>query len=97
VKRKPGLRPPYCCAHAEGSTRRARRPSDKLADDLDTTLPELLERRRLLLDACAVLVDHDLRGICDGPTTVDLAWATTPGIVLDLSALLTQRKALRMS
>jgi hypothetical protein len=71
-------------------------PPSGLAADLDTTLPELLERRRLLLDACAVLVDHDLRGMCDGPSTVDLDWDATPGIVLDLSALLTQRKALRM-
>jgi hypothetical protein len=71
-------------------------PPIALAAELDTTLPELLERRRLLLDACAVLVEHDLRGICDGPSTVDLDWASTPGIVLDLCALLTQRRAMRM-
>jgi hypothetical protein len=71
-------------------------PPGALAADLDTTHAELLDRRRLLLDACAVLVEHDLRGICDGPTTVDLDWASTPGIVLDLSALLSRRKALRM-
>jgi hypothetical protein len=57
---------------------------------------ELAERRRPLLDAVAVLVEHDLRGMCDGPTTVDLDWERTPGLVLDLSALLSHRKALRL-
>ena len=71
-------------------------PPSSLATTLDTSPAELLERRRLLLDACAVLIDHDLRGMCDGPTTLDIDWTTTPGIVVDLSALLTQRKALRM-
>jgi hypothetical protein len=71
-------------------------PPSALADELDTTVDDLHERRRLLLDACAMLVEHDLRGMCDGPTTVDLDWATTRGLVLDLSALLANRKALRL-
>jgi hypothetical protein len=71
-------------------------PTATLAEDLDTTPDELTERRRPLLDAAAMLVDHELRGICDGPTTVDLDWDRTPGLVLDLSALLSHRKALRL-
>ena len=67
-----------------------------LAADLDTTEDELLDRRRPLLDACALLVEHDLRGIADGPATVDLDWENLPGLVLDLSALLANRKALRL-
>jgi type IV secretory pathway VirB4 component len=71
-------------------------PGSDLAADLDTTLPDLLERRRALLDACAVLLEHDLHGICDGPTTLTLDWTATPGLVLDLSALLPRRKTLKM-
>jgi hypothetical protein len=71
-------------------------PDQSLAGELDTTVDELAERRRPLLDAVAVLVEHDLRGMCDGPTTVDLDWERTPGLVLDLSALLSHRKALRL-
>ncbi|WP_322778571.1 ATP-binding protein [Frankia sp. Cas4] len=71
-------------------------PDPTLAADLDTTPGELLDRRRPLLDACVTLVDHDLRGICDGPTSIGLAWDTTPGLVLDLSALLTNRRALKL-
>jgi type IV secretory pathway VirB4 component len=71
-------------------------PPAALAEDLDTTADELADRRRPLLDAAAMLVDHELRGICDGPTTVDLDWDRTPGLVLDLSALLSHRKALRL-
>jgi type IV secretory pathway VirB4 component len=71
-------------------------PPSALATDLDTTPTELLERRRVLLDACAVLVDHELRGMCDGPSSTTIDWKATPGIVVDLSALLTRRKALRM-
>lgn len=71
-------------------------PDQGMADDLDTTMSDLSERRRPLLDAVAMLVEHDLRGICNGPTTVDLDWERTPGLVLDLSALLAHRKALRL-
>jgi hypothetical protein len=71
-------------------------PDPALADDLDTTTGELADRRRPLLDATAMLIEHELRGICDGPTTVDLDWDRTPGLVLDLSALLSHRKALRL-
>lgn len=71
-------------------------PTAGMAADLNTTPEELLAARRLLLDACAILVEHDLRGMCDGPTNITLDWATTPGLVLDLSALLAHRKALRL-
>ncbi len=71
-------------------------PGRGLASDLDTTEDELLDRRRPLLDACALLVEHELRGIADGPATVDLDWERLPGLVLDLSALLSNRKALRL-
>ncbi|MCK9895028.1 ATP-binding protein [Frankia sp. AgB32] len=70
-------------------------PSQDLAADLDTTHAELLDRRRPLLDACATLLEQDLRGICDGPTTPGL-WDHAPGLILDLSALLTHRRALRL-
>jgi hypothetical protein len=71
-------------------------PDAALAGDLDTTRDELADRRRPLLDAVAMLIEHDLRGMCDGPTTVDLDWDRSPGLVLDLSALLAHRKALRL-
>jgi len=71
-------------------------PDAALADELDTTIDELVERRRPLLDAAAMMIEHDLRGMCDGPTTVELDWDRTPGLVLDLSALLSHRKALRL-
>jgi hypothetical protein len=43
-----------------------------------------------------MLVEHDLRGIADGPATVAIDWDRTPGLVFDLSALLANRKALRL-
>ena len=70
-------------------------PDQTLAADLDTTHAELLDRRRPLLDACATMLEQDLRGICDGPTTPGL-WDDAPGLILDLSALLTHRRALRL-
>lgn len=71
-------------------------PDQTLADELDTTAAELAERRRPLLDATAILLEHELRGLCDGPTTVELDWDRIPGLALDLSALLSNRKALRL-
>ncbi|MDT3444465.1 ATP-binding protein [Pseudofrankia sp. BMG5.37] len=71
-------------------------PDHTLAADLDTTLDELLDRRRPLLDATVTLLDHDLRGIADGPTTPGLDWRTAPGLILDLSALLTSPRALKL-
>jgi hypothetical protein len=71
-------------------------PPTELADRLDTTHAEVLDRRRDVLDALADLLEHDLRGICDGATSIDLDWMTTPGLVLDLSALLSHRRALRL-
>ncbi|CUU56593.1 AAA-like domain-containing protein [Parafrankia irregularis] len=71
-------------------------PPAALATALDTTPADLAERRRPLLDACAMLVEHDLRGICDTATSVDLGWTDSPGLVLDLSALLTRRRTLKL-
>jgi type IV secretory pathway VirB4 component len=71
-------------------------PDRALAADLDTTLDELTERRRPLLDACVTLLEQDLRGLCDGPTTATLPWDSAPGLVLDLSALLTNRRAVKL-
>ncbi|EFC79899.1 hypothetical protein [Parafrankia sp. EUN1f] len=71
-------------------------PDSTLADDLDTTEAELLDRRRPLLDACATILEQDLHGICDGPTTPDLTWDDAPGMIIDLSGLLTNRRALRL-
>ncbi|TFE27402.1 ATP-binding protein [Frankia sp. B2] len=70
-------------------------PDHTLAANLDTTPTELLDRRSPLLDACATILEQDLRGICDGPTTPGL-WDHAPGLILDLSALLTHRRALRL-
>ncbi len=50
-------------------------PDRTLAADLDTTADELADRRRPLLDGCVALLEHDLRGIGDGPTI-----AGSPGI-----------------
>ncbi|MEX5712776.1 ATP-binding protein [Parafrankia sp. FMc6] len=71
-------------------------PPAALAVALDTNAADLAERRRPLLDACAMLVEHDLRGICDTATSIDLRWTETPGLVLDLSALLTRRRTLKL-
>jgi hypothetical protein len=71
-------------------------PPAALADELDTTAAELAERRRPVLDACAMLVEQELRGIADGPGTVDLDWDRLTGLVVDLSALLSTRRALRL-
>ncbi|MCM3883541.1 ATP-binding protein [Frankia sp. R82] len=71
-------------------------PPASLADDLNTTPDELADRRRPLLDAVALLVEDDLRGICDTATSVDLDWARAPGLIVDLSALLSRRRTLRL-
>ncbi|WP_261570959.1 ATP-binding protein [Frankia gtarii] len=71
-------------------------PPAGLADALDTSRADLAERRRPLLDAAAILVDDDLRGICDTTTSIDLDWTQAPGLVLDLSALLARRRTLRL-
>jgi hypothetical protein len=71
-------------------------PTEQMAADLDTNLDELRSRCRDLLDACAVLVDGELKGMFDGPTNIDLDWDTSPGIVLDLSAVLDQPTALEL-
>lgn len=98
---KPATRPDTAVARSPAPTLvdvrdvLANPPAD-LPHRLDTTRDELLERRRLLLDAVAMLIEHDLHGMADGPTTIDLEWDATPGLVLDLSALLTNRKALRL-
>jgi hypothetical protein len=71
-------------------------PDHTLAADLETTPAELAERRRPLLDAAVTLVEHDLRGIADGPTSPGLTWTASPGLAVDLSALLTNRRALTL-
>ena len=71
-------------------------PDEDMAADLDTTLDELRGRCRDLLDACALLLDGELKGMFDGPTNIDLDWDTSPGIVLNLSAVLDQPTALEL-
>lgn len=71
-------------------------PSEDMTADLDTNLDEMRGRCRDLLDACALLLDGELKGMFDGPTNVDLDWDTSPGIVLNLSAVLDQPTALEL-
>jgi type IV secretory pathway VirB4 component len=71
-------------------------PPAALAEGLNTTPEDLADRRRPLLDAVALLAEDDLRGICDTETTINLDWANAPGLVVDLSALLTRRRTLRL-
>lgn len=72
-------------------------PSHDMAADLDTSLEELRVRCRPMLDACAMLLDHQYRGMFDGPTNVALDWETSPGIVLNLSAVLDQPVPLELA
>jgi type IV secretory pathway VirB4 component len=71
-------------------------PPVALAAALDTTPDELLERRRGLLDAAAILLDHDLPGLGGSQTTTRGPLSSGSGLVLDLSALLSNRRALRL-
>jgi type IV secretory pathway VirB4 component len=71
-------------------------PSEDMAAALDTDIDELRVRCRDLLDACAELLDGELKGMFDGPTNIDLDWDTSPGIVLNLSAVLDQPTALEL-
>jgi len=71
-------------------------PTEGNAADLDTTAEELRTRCRALLDACALLLDGELKGMFDGPTNIDLDWETSPGIVLNLSSVLDQPTALEL-
>lgn len=66
------------------------RPAAQMAAELDTTDTELRGRCRPLLDACAALLDHQYKGMFDGPTTVNLDWDSSPGVVLNLAAVLDQ-------
>jgi type IV secretory pathway VirB4 component len=71
-------------------------PGADTAEALDTTVDELRVRCRDLLDACALLLDHELAGMFDGPTTVDLDWDHAPGIVLSMAGVLDQPTALQL-
>jgi len=73
------------------------RPTHAMADDLDTTHDELRIRSRPMLDACATLLDHQYQGMFDGPTTIDLDWDHSPGLVLNLSAVLDQAVPLELA
>lgn len=44
--------------------------------------------------ALGKLLDRTLRGMFDGPTTVSVDWAQSPGVVIDLSAVFQDREAL---
>ena len=44
--------------------------------------------------ALGKLLDRTLRGMFDGPTTVAVDWAQSPGVVIDLSAVFQDREAL---
>jgi type IV secretory pathway VirB4 component len=67
-----------------------------MAAELDSTIEELTARCRDPLDACALLLEGELRGMFDGPTNVTLDWEQSPGIVLDLSATLDRPTALEL-
>ena len=71
-------------------------PTEAMAAELDTTLDELRSRCRDLHDACASLLDGELKGMFDGPTNINLDWDTSPGIVLNLSAVLQHPTALEL-
>src|SRR5258708_5746631 len=92
----PGARPPPTPharpAHpAPGDLRDTlARPAHALAGALGRTHDELRLRCRPMLDACATLLDHQYAGMFDGPTNIDLDWDTSPGVVLNLSAVLDQ-------
>ncbi len=73
------------------------RPSQEMASELDTSLDELRVRCRPMLDACAMLLDHQYKGMFDGPTNVALDWDTSPGVVLNLSAVLDQPVPLELA
>jgi type IV secretory pathway VirB4 component len=72
-------------------------PSHDMAAELDTSLDELRGRCRPMLDACAMLLDHQYKGMFDGPTSVPLDWDTSPGVVLNLSAVLDQPVPLELA
>ena len=72
-------------------------PSHEMATELDTSLDELRARCRAMLDACAMLLDHQYKGMFDGPTNVALDWDTSPGVVLNLSAVLDQPVPLELA
>jgi type IV secretory pathway VirB4 component len=71
-------------------------PTHELANRLDLTIDELQERSRDMVDALAKLLDHDLRGMFDEHTNISLDWQNSRGLVIDLSALLENRKALKL-
>jgi type IV secretory pathway VirB4 component len=73
------------------------RPSHDMAAELDTTHDELRARSRPLLDACAAVLDHQYQGMFDGPTTVDVDWDHSPGLVINLSAVLDQAIPLELA
>lgn len=72
-------------------------PTDDMAADLDTSLEELRLRCRPVLDALGLLLDQQYRGMFDGPTNVRLDWETSPGVVLNLSAVLDQPVPLELA
>ncbi len=58
---------------------------------------ELRQRCRPMLDACATPLDHQYKGMFDGPTNIDLDWDTSAGVVLNLSAVLDQAVPLELA
>ena len=72
-------------------------PCHDMAAELDTSLDELRARCRPMLDGCAMLLDHQYKGMFDGPTNIALDWDTSPGIVLNLSAVLDQPVPLELA
>ena len=71
-------------------------PTEELTGRLDLRTDELQERSRDVVDALAKLLDHDLRGMFDEQTNIELDWTNSRGVVVDLSALLENRKALKL-
>jgi type IV secretory pathway VirB4 component len=61
-------------------------PSEKLAAQVNTTAERLAERSRDAALELRRLCEGDLKGMFDGPTTVEIDW-DGPIVVLDLSAL----------
>ena len=69
-------------------------PSAELAAAMSTTAGELTPAVRDLALALDQLLHGPLAGMFDGPTTVDIDWSAGRGLVLDLSALWGQDRAL---
>ncbi len=71
-----------------------RSPADDLIELARSTPLELSQAAAPVVFALDKLIHRSLRGMFDGSTTVSVDWADGPGIVIDLSAVYSDRDAL---